>query len=256
MAWTLQPGGPEGICVTRNVAASERAVSIAAGAGLLYLASRVPARRGLAQATGLGLLARGATGYCPVNYAVGRQPRAQDTRQALAGPRGINVRESITIERPVDEVYRFWRDLTALPAFMPHLERVDPLGGSRTHWVARGPAGMRVEWDAELINDIENELIAWKSIEGADVVSAGSVSFRPAPRGGTELRATLQYAPPAGKAGAWVATLLGSNPSAQIREDLRHVKQQLETGERATVEGQPRGDRGWRLFPFRRRSRG
>lgn len=241
--------------MTRNVAAAERLMSIAAGLSLLYVAQRLQTQRGLTRATGVGLLARGATGYCPVNQALRRQPRYQDTREALAGPRGINVRESVTIDRPVDEVYRFWRDLTSLPAFMPHLERVEPRGGTRTHWIARGPGGMRVEWDAELINDIENELIAWKSIEGADVVTAGSVNFRPAPRGGTEVRVNLQYAPPAGRAGAWIATLLGSDPAAQIREALRRVKQQLEAGERATVEGQPRGRRRWRVFPFPHRSR-
>lgn len=227
----------------RNVAGMERVASMAAGAGLIWLASRRPRAAGVARAAGVGLLARGASGLCPVNQALGRDGRQEDTRAALGGPRGIHVRESLTIMRPVDEVFRFWRDLTALPSFMRHLERVEPRPGNHTYWVARGPGGIRVSWEAELVNEVENELIAWRSVPGGDVVSAGSVNFRPAPRGGTELRVHLQYSPPAGRAGAFVVTLLGQNPASQIREDLRRVKQLLETGEVATAQNQPAGRR-------------
>lgn len=236
----------------RNVAHVERLASVAAGAGLLYLAARRPQRAGVARLAGMGLLARGTAGYCPVNLALHRGQSRQDTRQALGGSSGVHVRESVTIMQPVDEVFRFWRDLTALPKFMRHLERVEQRPDNRTHWVARGPGGTKVEWDAELLNQVDNELIAWRSLPGSDVVSAGSVNFRPAPNGGTELRVHLQYSPPAGRAGAWVAALLGTNPESQIREDLRRVKQLLETGEIATTQGQPAGRRRWRLLTRRR----
>jgi uncharacterized membrane protein len=129
-------------------------------------------------------------------------------------------------------VYQFWRTLENLPLFMAHLERVTDLGGGRSHWVARGPAGVRVEWDAEIINDVENQVIAWRSLPGADVDSAGSVNFD-AMRAGqsTQVTVRLQYAPPAGRAGGWVATLFGREPSQTIREDLRRLKQLMEAGE-------------------------
>jgi uncharacterized membrane protein len=213
----------------RNLQAWERGLSIGAGSALLWHAVRHERARGTVAAAGASLVARGVSGYCPVSAAVGRE--AFDTRDALGGARGIHVRESVTINRPVGELYALWRAQSSLPDLMPHIERIDTLPEGRSHWVVRGPGGVRLEWDAEIINDIPNELIAWKSIEGADVVSAGSVRFEPTARGGVEVRVHLQYAPPAGKAGAWVATLMGANPARQIREDLRRLKQQLEAGE-------------------------
>jgi uncharacterized membrane protein len=118
---------------------------------------------------------------------------------------------------------------------MSHLEEVEETTGTTSHWVAWGPLGVRVEWDAEIINDIPNQLISWRSVGESDVVSAGSVSFKPAGGDhGTEVRVKLQYDPPAGKVGATVAWLLGQDPQRQIAEDLRRFKQLLETGEVAT----------------------
>jgi uncharacterized membrane protein len=165
-----------------------------------------------------------------------------DTRRALGGSRGVHVEESFTINRRADELYAFWRKFDQLPAFMRHLVRVTPLDDRRSHWVARAPAGRTVEWDAEIINEIPNELIGWRTVDGADVVSAGSVHFKPAPGyRGTEVRVQLQYAPPAGKVGARIAWLFGHEPSQTIKEDLRRFKQLIEAGEVATTEGQPRG---------------
>jgi uncharacterized membrane protein len=160
------------------------------------------------------------------------RPIADDTRVALAGDRGIHVRESVRLEQPLADVYRFWRQLENLPRFMTHLESVADLGNGRSHWVARGPAGTLVEWDAEMINEVENKVIGWRSLPGADVVTAGSVTFTPV-RGdrSTEVAVHLQYAPPAGRVGALVATLAGREPSRTIREDLRRFKQLLEAGE-------------------------
>jgi len=173
---------------------------------------------------------RGLAGEWP---RIGNSPHAaSDTRVALTGDRGIHVRESVRISKPVAEVYRFWRNLENLPRFMQHLERVTDLGNRRTHWVACGPAGVRVEWDAETINEVENKVIGWRSLPGADVVSAGSVNFDTARNGeSTQISVHLQYAPPAGQAGKLVAMLFGREPSQTIREDMRRLKQLLEAGE-------------------------
>jgi uncharacterized membrane protein len=155
-----------------------------------------------------------------------------DTREALAGDRGIHVRESVRVGKPVDEVYRFWRQVDNFPCFMSYLDQVTDLGGRRSHWVAKGPANMKVEWDAEIINEVENKVIGWRSLPDADVVTAGSVTFTPTPDGrGTEVSVHLQYEPPAGKAGAFVASLFGREPSQTIHEDLHRVKDLLEAGE-------------------------
>jgi uncharacterized membrane protein len=156
----------------------------------------------------------------------------EDTRTALGGERGVRVRDAVRLEKPVAEVYRFWRRLENLPQFMTHLERVTELGDGRSHWVAKGPAEIRVEWDAEIINEVENKVIGWRSTPGGDVVTAGSVTFEPARAGGsTQVTVNLQYAAPAGPLGAWIATIFGREPSQTIREDLRRFKQLLEAGE-------------------------
>jgi uncharacterized membrane protein len=230
----------------RNVNGLERAASVAAGAFLVAASSR--ARRPIAGVLGAGLVARGLSGYCPLNAALGRARTRDDTRAALGGSRGVLVTEAITVAVPRDEVYRFWRTLSNLPRFMSHLERVDVLGDNRSHWVAKAPVGMHVAWDAEIINEVEPEVIGWRSLPGADVASAGSVNFRNAPQSGTEIVVRLQYDPPAGRLGSWIAATFGEEPSQQIREDLRRLKQFLETGEAATVSGQPAGG-GYRLQP-------
>lgn len=155
-----------------------------------------------------------------------------DTRAALSGIRGIHVREAVRIEKPLQEVYRFWRRLENLSRFMTNLERVTELGNGRSHWVAKGPGGVRVEWDAEIINEVENEVIGWQSLPNSDVVTAGSVNFKAVRNGrSTEILVHLQYAPPAGRLGALAAMAFWREPSQTIREDLRRLKQMLEAGE-------------------------
>jgi uncharacterized membrane protein len=153
----------------------------------------------------------------------------QDTRDALGGDNGFRVEESIRIERPVEDLYQFWRNLSDLPRFMSHLKQVDDLGGHRSHWVAKGPAGMRVEWDAEVINEVPNQVIGWRSLAGSDLTTAGSVHFDRTPDGATTVTVHLQYAPPAGRLGKIIAQLFGDEPSQAIREDLQRLKSMLET---------------------------
>ena len=154
-----------------------------------------------------------------------------DTRRRLSGPRGIRVQESVAINRPIAEVFRFWRNFENLPRFMKHLDSVALRDAGISHWVARGPAGIAVAWDARIINEIDNRLIAWQSLEHSTVATAGSVNFEETDHG-TRVMVKLQYDPPAGKLGAMVAKLLGDDPAASIREDLGRFKQLLETGER------------------------
>lgn len=156
--------------------------------------------------------------------------------------REVHLETSIAIDKSPEELYAFWRDFKNLPLFMKNLESVTVLDQSRSHWVANGIGGAKVEWDAEIYNEKENELIAWRSLEKADVVNAGSVRFEQAPDGrGTFVRVTVNYNPPAGKLGASLAQLLGGEPKQLIKEDLRRLKQILETGEIATIDGQTSG---------------
>jgi uncharacterized membrane protein len=151
----------------------------------------------------------------------------------LRGPHGaIAVVNTITINRTPEEVYRFWRDFQNLPRFMSHLESVQMIDEKRSHWVAKAPAGMKVEWDAEIAKDVPNRLIAWRSLEGADVDNSGMVRFDRAPGGrGTEVRVEVVYSPPGGALGAGIAKLFGEAPEQQIKGDLRRLKQVLEVGE-------------------------
>jgi uncharacterized membrane protein len=152
--------------------------------------------------------------------------------------RGVWVERVTTINRPIEEVYAFWRRLENLPRFMRHLESVQATGPKQSHWRARGPAGMTVEWDAEILQDRENEWIAWRSLEGSDVQNSGSVRFSRAPGArGTEIRVQLQYSPPAGALGRTIARLFGEEPDQQIHEDLHRLKQLLETGEIPISDG-------------------
>jgi uncharacterized membrane protein len=114
---------------------------------------------------------------------------------------------------------------------MDHLESVTVLDESRSHWIAKGPAGTRVEWDAEIHNEVPNQVIAWRSLPGSEVANAGSVYFIPTENGDTEVRVVMRYHPPAGRLGAAIAGLLGEEPSRQIAEDLRRLKQVVEAGE-------------------------
>lgn len=154
----------------------------------------------------------------------------------------LHVSKSVTINRPREEVYGLWRDLKNLPLFMHHVRSVTPLGDGRSHWVARAPAGQEVEWDAEIIEEQPGRRIAWRSLAESDVRHQGDVRFRKAPGDrGTEVRVHLDYDPPAGRAGAAVAKLFGEEPEQQIRDDLRRLKQVLETGEVLLSDGSLEG---------------
>ncbi len=154
----------------------------------------------------------------------------------------VHFHKSIIVNRPAEELYRIWRNFPELPRFMRNVVRVEPRDERRSHWIVQGPAGSRVEWDAEVFQDHPNELIAWRALENADVDHAGSVRFERATGGrGTIVRVELQYRPPAGRTGAMIVKLLGKSPERQITADLLRFKQMVETGEVARTEGQPAG---------------
>jgi len=220
-----------------SISDADRIGSLAAGTVLVaYGLSRRSAGGVWLAAAAAPFVYRGIVGDWPRPNGMGVRG---DTRTALAGGRGVHVRESIRLEMPIDEVYRFWRRLENLPRFMSHLASVTDLGNGRSHWVARGPANLKVEWDAEIINDVANKVIGWRSLPGSDIVTAGSVTFSNARSAqSTQVSVNLQYEPPAGRAGSFVAIVAGREPSQTIREDLRRVKEVLEAGEvpRATPQ--------------------
>jgi uncharacterized membrane protein len=229
-----------------NVGQTERQLSLAAG-GFLVVAGLV--RRNLpgllAAGIGGGLLYRGATGHCRAYDALGINT-ASRTREELNRDleQGVEVVESFLIDRPKDELYSFWRDLENLPKIMAHLKAVESIDDKRSRWIAKAPAvaGGSVEWEAEIVDEIPNSRISWRSLPGADVQNEGSIEFKSAPGNrGTAVRVAMKYAPPAGAIGQWIAKLFGSNPETLLREDLRNFKRFMEIGDVLTTEGQPRG---------------
>ena len=169
--------------------------------------------------------------------------RRHPTKVAEDGSPQVSV--GVTVNRSADEAYALWRDFARLPVFMTHLESVTDEG---KHWVATAPGGGTVEWDAEIVEDVPGERLSWRSVGGADVDNAGTVTFAAAPGGrGTEVRVQLSYDPPAGKLGTAVARLLGEEPRQQVTDDLRRFKQILETGEVVRSPASPEGHRSTRL---------
>lgn len=154
----------------------------------------------------------------------------------------MDVKKAITVNQPPDKVYQFWHTFENLPRFMEHLDSVRVTGEKRSRWTAKAPAGARVAWDAEIVEDRPNELIAWRSLDGAGIENAGTVRFTPAPGGrGTEVHVEFQYAAPGGALGATAAKLFGEEPSQQVMDDLRHFKQVLETGEVTRSDASAKG---------------
>ena len=227
-----------------NVGKGEQYGSVLTGSGLI-IAGLI--RRGVGglflSGLGLALVQRGLTGHCSLYHSMGLSTAKSD-RAGVPDNVGIKVERKITINRPQEEIFAFWRDFRNLPRFMKHLRRVDILDEKRSHWVAAGIAGGTVEWDAELINEHPNELIAWESLPGSKVGNAGSVRFSPAPDGrGTEVKVDLEYNPPGGILGALGARLFGEAPEQQVADDLLRLKKALE-GE--PVEEQTTGRRRMR----------
>ena len=214
-----------------NVSDTERWATLVGGGALVLLGLRQGSLRGaLTALAGGGLVYRGLTA----------QNSIQDT---LGMNDSIRVEKTVTISnKSPEELYRFWRNFENLPRFMKHLKHVSVVNENRSHWIATAPMGGSVEWDAEIINEQENRLIAWASVEGADVDNSGFVRFQPAPNDrGTEVKVVIEYNPPGGAVAATFAKLFGEEPKQQIGDDLHRFKMLMEAGEIATTEGQPSG---------------
>ncbi len=223
----------------RNVGRNERLASGLAGAAIVAFGLKRGWARTLLLPIGGSLLARAITGRCAISRAIGRNTAdADDTLGPSASVHrgeGIKIEKAVTVQRPRADLYQFWRNFENLPRFMEHLESVRVIDDRRSHWVAKGPAGSRIEWDAEINNEIPDELIAWRTLPNAQIHHAGSVHFSPVQGGGTDVRIILRYEPPAGKIGAAAARLFGEEPSQQIDDDLRRFKQVMEAGEFAAA---------------------
>ena len=210
-----------------NVAELERYGSILGGAALTYYALRrlSHADGWAALVLGGGLLYRGLSGHCGVYNAIG-----VNTSQRHA--EGVKVEKSVMINRPAADLYAYWRRFENLPNFMQHVESISEVSATRSHWVAKAPLGKTVEWDAEIVSEREGSHLAWRSVEGADVPNSGSVEFIEEPAGrGTRVRVRLEYHPPGGSVGAFVAKFFGEEPQRQVGGDLWRFKELMEAGE-------------------------
>ncbi|HMQ32102.1 MAG TPA: SRPBCC family protein [Chloroflexaceae bacterium] len=229
-----------------NVGPVERLVT-ALGGGLLTAYGLRRERGGWPLALlGGALVLRGATGRDPVYKTLG---------VSSAGAETATVQHAMTIAVEPQRLYDFWRDFENLPRIMPRLEEVRDLGGGRSRWVAKAPGGASVEWEAEVTEDHAPHLIAWRALPGkSQVWSAGEVRFEAAPGGrGTEVRVTMEYAPPAGRVGQVVAKLSGEEPDNQVLDSLRRLKMIFEAGEVATSAMRPEDDWEQGNQPWERR---
>lgn len=214
-----------------NVGTTERIVSALGGAALTVMALRdIKSPGGISMLlTGGFLLVRGLSGYCAVNNAIGR-----NTARTAGSPVDINT--SVRLEKPASEVYSFWRKLENLPRFMRHLEKVEEIDETHSRWTAKGPAGVgTLSWEAEIVEDHQNEFISWRSLPGSTVDNAGQVRFRETPTG-TEIKVQMSYRLPAGDVGGVAAKLFSPMAEKMMRDDIRDLKKVMETGATSSTE--------------------
>ncbi|HEU5147952.1 MAG TPA: SRPBCC family protein [Chryseosolibacter sp.] len=212
-----------------NVGDTERILSTIGGAALTIMALRdlkSPAGVGMLLG-GTMLLSRGLTGYCMVNNAIGR-----NTAHKTNSP--VEVKTTVSLNRPRSEVYSFWRNLENLPRFMRHLDKVEEIDQTRSRWTAKGPAGVgKVSWEAEILEDHQNEFISWQSLPGSTVDNAGQVRFVETPTG-TDIRVQMTYRMPAGDLGGVAGKLFGPMAEKMMRDDIRDLKNVMEGNEKTS----------------------
>jgi uncharacterized membrane protein len=208
------------------------------GVLLAGVAKRPPGRRGRGTVSALALAGIGAVDL----YAALRTTRdGGSTGRHANAPRHRILRAAVTVQREPQDVYNFWRDLENLPSFMYHLKSVTAESVERSRWIANAPIGQQVQWEAQITEDQPGTRIAWESLPGSAVQNSGSVDFIAAPAGGTEVHVTIGYHIPGGVLGKAAATVLGESPEQQVNDDLRRLKQLLETGQVLRSDGSPEG---------------
>jgi len=215
-----------------NVGKLERIASIIAGSALLFKGFKNEEKT-----SGIGMIAggaymlfRGATGHC-FGYALAGKKKLPDT------VKNMNIMTKLTVNRPRQEVYDFWRKLSNLPLFMEHLQRVDVIDNTRSHWVAKVPGHLgEIEWDAEVVKEINGELLGWNSLPHASINNAGKVEFKDADENGTEITVLITYRAPFGDLGEGIASLLNPVFKKMITKDVHNFKRYIEAGDIATIE--------------------
>ena len=229
-----------------NVGRGERLVSVLGGSVLaLYGLKRHDALGLAAAAAGTFLIERGVSGHSRVYDRMNLSTGGGTLHAGAAGvdpEAAISVRRAVTVMRSRSECYAVWRDFTRLPTFMDYLESVEVVDGTRSRWRAKAPAGRTVEWEAEIVSDVPDVAIAWKSVEPSDVPNRGRVEFRDAPADrGTEVHVQLDWDPPGGRLTKLIAAVFGTDPQHEVNNALRRFRQIMETGTVPTVEGQSTG---------------
>jgi len=228
-----------------NVGAGERTVSAAAGAALVLLGALSPKSRAPLVTAGGMLLYRGLSGNCLVYRAMGVDHGVSHDQAAIENRHGVHFDRSIVIAKPPEAIFAYWRNFKALPQLIDHLSDVTMDDTSHSRWTAKGPLGIEYQWDAEIIEERPNEFLAWRSCEGADVATAGSLHLKALSHDrGTAVRLVMTYDPPGGRLAATLASWLGTDVEGEIFEGLRRMKQILEAGEISTIENQPIGNCG------------
>ncbi|WP_281233942.1 YgaP-like transmembrane domain [Flavobacterium gelatinilyticum] len=206
-----------------NVSTLERILMVTSGAYLIYNGLSKE-NKSIAQAgAGGAMLLRGISGYCPVYDAAGHLINDKASN--------VNIRVNSVINKPVNEIYAFWRNLENLPKFMNHLDSIRTISSTISEWTAKGPAGIgRISWNAEIIKDEKDQLLSWNSIEGSSIKNAGKVVFKP--KGNTtELDITISYHAPLGVAGESAAKLLNPYFEKLVKDDISNLKVYLESHE-------------------------
>ncbi|WP_417388559.1 SRPBCC family protein [Gimesia sp.] len=226
---------------SRNVANSERVLSLAGGGCLVLMGLRRGSAAGLLGiATGASLLYRGWTGHCHLYEGLGiNTAQPHRTRPGVPAHQGSKVHRALHINRNRQDVYDFWRNFENLPRIMQHLESVTVIDDKCSQWVARAPLGKILQWKAEIITDKPGEVIAWQSLPGSQVDTAGSVHFNDSSAGGTDLVVSIKYNPPGGRLVTQIAHLLGQDLQSELDQDLKDLKQLMEAGEIATNAMEP-----------------
>lgn len=204
-----------------NVGKLERIIMIAAGAYLLYRAfskKEKNIKEGIAGGT---MMARGISGYCPVYATLSGDGKSNS--------QNVNIRESIVINKPVHEVYSYWRNLENLPTFMKHLEKVEELDNITSEWKAKGPGGIgSLSWKAQILMDEKDQMISWQSLPDSTINNAGKVVFKELGSNKTELDVTISYQAPLGKPGESAAKLLNPIFENIVQSDIQSLKNHLE----------------------------